>query len=207
MQLPLDNMLEINGVVANGGNRKRGDYIICLSNEDGSINRATASILSAAIFRKLCYIPMNDVIEKHQGSRNTSFKFISRTIANHIPPGIKSRLPGTNRPSSPNMTPSNAPNLSRGVARAPIPSQVAANGEDNGADLEVVAQVHDGFGKRVGFVIRSSSGAIKKVSKNDALRLANSKKLRNATIVAGPSGDSYLRGVGIQLDNLPIEYQ
>ena len=211
MQVPLNHTIDINGVTANSSNRSRGDYIVCMCNEDGTIDRGTASVVSAAIFRKLCYIPMNETIAKHQGSRNTLFSFAKTTIAKHVPPAVKSKVTNMLNRGGTTPTKSNIPNRApvmpnhpvTGVSKAPLPSQVAAG---NSAGFEIIAQVHDAFGKRVGFILKAPSGETRQLKKQDVINMAIAKKLSNATVVKGPSGEPFLRGVGVQLDNLPIEY-
>ena len=207
MQVPTNHTVVINGEMANKNSRKAGDYIVCASNESGVIDRSTAVILSAAVFRKMCYIPRQDIITKHQGSTNKFFDFVAKTTStvnfvdrknNPINPLRKMPVPNAGVGQSINM-----PNTTPVMNKTNLPG---ALGGDT-SKFTVVGQVHDAYGKRIGFIIQAHNGATKQITKESAIKLATNKKLINAEAVPNPAGETYIRGNGVRLDDLPITYK
>ena len=218
MQVPMNHTVEINGTVANSGSRRVGDYIVCNVTDQGDVDRESATILTSAVFKKLCYIPNNEVIERHKGSGNKYFSILTGAIR-HIAQNSfipsksslinnKQPIPSRNNPVRNNMNTGKPGSLPANTIRKPqIVSAKPLNNSDNTADYKLVAQIHDAYGKRVGYVVQSRSGETRNINKKAALSLASNKKLSNATVVAGPNGDAFLRGVGCRLEDLEITYQ
>lgn len=231
VQIPLNHTVTIGEVTANESNRKSGDYIVCNLDQSGKIDRTSASIVSAPLFRKMCYIPMNEVIHRYRGSKNRVFDFISNKIKrmNSIIPKDMTRIAddnisrtselnrvntgftevqgvqGVQGVQNTNRTLNNPNTSTQGVQNTNrIPNNL--NTGATGNNLTVVAQIHDAFGKRVGFVIRASNGRTKDINTPAIMQLANKGLLSNVTLVDNPHGGKFLRGIGMQLDNLPIKY-
>ena len=204
MQVPLNHTVEVNGKVANAKSRSSGEYIVCTLDESGEISRESAKIVTSAVFRKMCYIPRNDVITRHRGSKNKLFNFFDTVRGafttvdrsnNFIRPMNRVKLPNSN-----NTIPK--PNLAQ-VNRVNTIGQI----DKSQSKYTIIGQIHDNYGKRVGFVIQSYSGETKDIPKNVAIKLAQSKKLANAELVVNAGVEPYLRGNGIKLDELPIKYR
>lgn len=226
MQVPLSNTVKINGTMANEKNRRLGDYIVCPINSDGTPNRNEASIVSAAIFKKMCYIPEQDVIVNHRGSHNRLFNLgaaiqnrlnrqsskvtnnfdnimqrpNSNTINNKIAMG--GGFSGVNR----NMASQNSvtPRVNNAETKTELPP---AYNNRNNYQYQIISQIHNNFGKRIGFVIQAINGETKEISKDTAIKLALGKKLANVEVVTTSSGEKFLRGNSIKLDDLPIIYK
>lgn len=221
MQVPTNSSVSVHGKIANQKNRKRGDYIVCLTDENGRVIRDSASIVSAALFRKSCYIPRNDIIEKHKGSHNKLFDFSSGMAfaekkqydekdwtGGEVP---RSPVPKFIRKEQQETQPAQPRNSSRPNI---VPTIRTSNGSTviqpgqvvNSAPFRVTGQINDAYGHRVGYIISNSSGETRKINKDTAVKLTLEKKIGNVEAVRGPDGSYYLRGNGITLDSLPITY-
>lgn len=226
MQVPLNHTVSAN-TVANDKNRASGDYIVCLTDESGYIDLNTASVVPAAVFRKVCYIPPNEVIDKAKnlGRHNKFFDFNAGSTSifkkdvsgNTITPVRKVVLPPDSsfKPKANvaqhtqinNIQKTRMPQKSEiispktEVQRQPLPSQ-----QPKQSDFSVVGQLLNDYGQRVGFVIQSQSGATKDIDKATAYKLCTSKKITNIVIVNNGNGGYFFRGNGISLDELPIKY-
>lgn len=204
MQVPQNHTVVVNGVIANEKTRKSGDYIVCPLTENNEIDREHASVVSSAIFRKMCYIPRNEVIDRHRGSKNKFFDFISGV---NLQDKFRDRK---NRVINPiKQTP--IPSGIRSTASVPKPNAYENSARYNipkaDSSYKVVGQIVDAYGKRVGFVISAPSGATKEIDKLTAMKLAENKKISNMEAVKSQSGDIYLRGNGIRLEDLPVSYR
>ena len=227
MQVPLSNTVQINGKMANTGNRKRGDYIVCYEKNDGSIDRNRAYIITSAVFKKMCFIPESDIIVKHKGSHNKLFD-IARAISDRINNGghndsMEEYDAGTNnfsgifdnnevRQSKPMQTGFTGVNNQSTNKNMPTNNRMGndippALNVNNQRPYTIIQQIHDMYGKRVGFVIQARNGETKGVSRDTAIKLALNQKISNAEVVRNGANDMYLRGNNIRLDELPIIYK
>lgn len=210
IQIPLGDKVELSNGIANETKRSKGDYIVCYTNEDGTIDRSSASVVSSAVFRKMCYIPMNGYIEKHLGK--ISSKFSMRNILNklgHIPSLGKIKSENNINQNSVNVN-SNWDNGFAGYTpintNQNVPPTLKINNQNIDNRYELIAQVHDSYGKRVGFIIKSVNGNTKTITKQQAIAAALNKKIKNAEAVQEPGREAYLRGSQGSLDSLPIRY-
>lgn len=217
MQVPKQHFVKVGNSVANG--KKAGDYIVCLPDAEGLPDKGTCKVVNRALFRKMCYIPMQDAIERNIGRDVPAFDlnervntyrddsafvhddaYQSETIAvdNN---GVEYTRPYQHvNPIQSGFS---------GAVAAPKQNTVSPVKSADDASIgkyTIVAQVVNEYGQRIGFVIQSKSGETRPIMKDVALRLCASKKISNADAVNGPNGQLYLRGRGVQLDMLPITY-
>ena len=217
MQVPKQHFVKVGNSVANG--KKAGDYIVCLPDAEGLPDKGTCKVVNRALFRKMCYIPMQDAIERNIGRDVHAFDlnervntyrddsafvpddaYQSETIA------VDNKGVEYTRPYQP-VNPIQS-GFSGAVA-APKQNTVSHVKPADDASIgkyTIVAQVVNEYGQRIGFVIQSKSGETRPIMKDVALRLCTSKKISNADAVNGPNGQLYIRGRGVQLDMLPITY-
>ena len=219
MKVPLESSIIIGGKVANNKTRKSGDYIVCLQNPDGSINRDSACIVPSALFKKMCYIPINDVISKYRGKMSPNFsikKLIDSRESRSINNYNKVNISNTMNSDMSGLMNDNArfkPNTSRiRNVQKDQPARTVQNLNQNynnynqTAKYEVICQLHNEYGQRVGFVIKANNGDTRKITKDIAIKLAGERKLKNVELVSDGVRELYLRGNGIRLDDLDIEY-
>lgn len=84
MQVPLNCTAEINGNYANRSSRYAGDYIVTIADDNGEPDLDSMVIYPANLFRKMFYIPRNEVIQRNIGKGNKEFnpeEFYSRKMA------------------------------------------------------------------------------------------------------------------------------
>lgn len=225
MQVPLNHTVNANGVIANSKSRNSGDYIVCLPDEGGSLDRTTASVVPAQLFHKICYIQPHPSIEKAARGqrRNKLFDMVSKCI-----PGVtKPRNNSRRTPVQPNERRRNSgvvveadilrPNSGRiqqnqpRVAPQPQntvrrPMQTAPGSQMQQDKFMVVQNVLNSYGQRVGFVIQASNGATRNINRDTATQLCLQHKIANMTAVDNGSGEYFFRGIGISLDSLPTTY-
>ena len=226
MQVPLSNTVKINGVMANEKNRRLGDYIVCSINSDGTPNRNDASIVSAAIFKKMCYVPEQDVITRHRGSHNRLFN-LGAAIQNRLNRQASKvtnnfdnimQRPNSNTVNNKTVMGGGFSGVNRNMASqnsvTPRVNNVGTKTElpptynnRNNYQYQIISQIHNNFGKRIGFVIQAINGGTKEISKDTAIKLTLDKKLANVEVVTTSSGEKFLRGNSIRLDDLPIIYK
>ena len=192
MQVPLNNIVNVRGKRANSGNKQSGDYIICRLNDDGSINRDTASVVTSAVFRKICYIPPQDIITRHRGVKSKLFDFGTGrkigTQSNNTHISFDKPQEAPVRVTQPRVT-------NTVVTQKPQMSAIDAAIE-KANNYTVVAQLLNDMGKRCGFVISDPNGNSTKINLGTAKNLCESKKISNMTIVDGNNGFKFFRGIG-----------
>lgn len=215
MQVPKQHYVKVGNSIANG--KKAGDYIVCLPDTEGLPDRGTCRVVNRALFRKMCYIPMQDAVQRNIGRNVPAFDLNERVCVSGVESGYYNDYA-----SEPIAVGSNGVEYTRpyqpvnpiqsGFSGAvPTPKQSSAStpvNVDNNSigKYTIVAQVVNEYGQRIGFVIQSKSGETRPIMKDVALRLCTSKKISNADAVNGPNGQMYIRGRGVQLDMLPITY-
>lgn len=217
MQVPQQHFVKVGNSVANG--KKVGDYIVCLPDAEGLPDKGTCKVVNRALFRKMCYIPMQDAIERNIGRDVPAFDLNERVNTYRDDSAF---VPDDAYQSETIAVDNNGVEYTRpyqpvnpiqsgfsGAVTAPkknTTSPVKPADDASVGKYTIVAQVVNEYGQRIGFVIQSKSGETRPIMKDVALRLCTSKKISNADAVNGPNGQLYLRGRGVQLDMLPITY-
>lgn len=216
MQVPSNHIMNLNGKSVNKNNREHPDYIVCLTDKSGRIDRNSAFTISSDLFKKMIHIQSNEVIENNVGKPKKQFdlnkkraevagKYKNKQIMNGDT--FATTLSGKNVTNIKEEKPINI----KQTAKKPINVKPAVNNVNDltneQANIVVIAQILDDLGKRAGFVIQNTlNGETKKINTATAMSLCKSHKIKNMTVVANPNGTFFLRGVGISIDNLPIEY-
>lgn len=73
MMVPLNCTVEIQGLQANNSDRKSADYIVALALPNGGVDPNTIGIIPSALFKKMYYIPPNDIITRNKGKGHKLF--------------------------------------------------------------------------------------------------------------------------------------
>ncbi len=73
MMVPSNCTVQINGLNANSSGRKKCDYIVALADSTGGIDKSTLGIIPNAVFKKMFYMPPNDVISRNIGKGHKLF--------------------------------------------------------------------------------------------------------------------------------------
>ena len=221
MQVPQNHILTIGDKTANEKSRSSGDYVVCLVDEDGRIQRNTATIVSSSMFKKMCYIPNNDIIARYKGAKSKLFDFHARQIITQgaydtdnklINPIRKNKIsdiikkveskPKVRKPDIVNLKAQN--NVNENINKVPVSDASKINGNNK---YIVKAQIVNDCGKRIGFVIQAPNGEVKRIDKELAIKLAASHKLYGVAAVRSPAEEIYLRAINGSLDNLEIIYE
>lgn len=217
MQVPQQHYVKVGNSIANG--KKAGDYIICLPDAEGLPDKGTCKVVNRALFRKMCYIPMQDAVERNIGRDVPAFDlnervntcrddsvYASKDAYNSEPIAVDSNGVEYTRPYQP-VNPIKSGFSGAVTAPKQNIARPARTVDDTSiGKYTIVAQVVNEYGQRIGFVIQSKSGETRPIMKDVALRLCTSKKISNADAVNGPNGQLYIRGRGVQLDMLPVTY-
>ena len=230
MQVPININIDVNGKTANKGNRQSGDYIICSLDENGNILRNTARVISSAMFKKICYIPPSEIIERYKGrhnqyfdlntgsamnydqatgkqpirnTRNTNGGHVARIIRHPIINRAIRPQVGRQQPERKSTTLQNREQVSTSQARPQLRMRPLRGSQAN-KKYKLNKQIHNAQGERVGFEIIDSNGNTQLISLGEAMQLAGDSKIGNVELVRNSSGNSFLRGNGISIDNLPI---
>lgn len=203
LQVPVNNTVIVNGKVANAGNKHSGDYIVCRLNEDGTLDRKSAVVISAYLFHKICYIPNHPAIQKSKTRANKS-KYFSLS-------GDHNKIHASNRVRQIKSI----PNTNIKLDKVPVQSREETGNKYNertntntesGNKYVIVSILMNGMGQRVGFCLRDQFGSMHKVNQQYAARLCKAKKVSNMTVVDNGVGGYFFRGIGMSIDNLPIIY-
>lgn len=74
MLVPVNCTVVVGGKRANAHKRKVGDYIVADQAESGLPDTSAVGIIPAAMFKKMYYMPPNEIISKHRNSKNRLFR-------------------------------------------------------------------------------------------------------------------------------------
>ncbi|MBR1455158.1 MAG: hypothetical protein IJ593_11055 [Lachnospiraceae bacterium] len=199
-KVPTYAKVKVGNKVANYSSKGSGDYIICLSNERG-IDRANVYVVSSQLFRKLGFIQNSDTIDKcYNKPKNSRRQFNLIAAINKI---VSSRDNGFSLPLMNDDKPVQPDRTNYSVSASNNYTK-PANGPKG--QVKLVGQIHNSFGKRIGYIVMDSNGKTGKINKNAAVKLAYNHKISNAEAVKTNS-EYFLRGNGIAIEKLPITYQ
>lgn len=213
MLVPYNCTINIKGRNANKNQNRRGDFIICLTDNNGGIDRGSANLISNKIFKKMFHIPENEVITRNIGKGNQEFN----------PAETKNRRRNSNRVNnSPHknknvVTPDFGLNedafaqMASEIQRQPSKPADTSIIKNNPANTDRVAPTNQQYtaigrlmqnGVIAGFVIQNSKGATRNVTKQEMMQLCQRKMISNVILSRKESGAYYLRGNGIRIDML-----
>lgn len=207
MMVPLNCTANVNGTKANAAQRKSGDYIVCLADSSGNIDESTVGVIPAAMFKKMYYMPPNEVISRHYGSGNKTY--------NPNAPKQKSSVVST-RKQPINFTEQlgmNTEDFDFGVEDMyKQPEKKVQSSNMNMAKPEkestykylAIGRLVNQSRETIGFVIQNKSGATKNISKGQMMELCKKRLVSNVMLgVKSDTGKAYLRGNNIRLEMLP----
>lgn len=218
MQVPINLRASVNGNIANRGNNKVGDYIVCYGGADGKVDKRTASLMQAKMFHKMFSIPEHEVIQRNKGKRNKYFKpqrkFIvqpqngNRAVLNPTikrqslkEPYTKSQVhlekPNVPQPTNPayKVNTATLPGVNKSIAR-PLDTPKKNN-------IRTVGKLLRGQ-TLVGFAIQNGK-SIKKLNKEQMKALIANGTVTDIMVQKNSYGVEYFRGNGIQIENLPSQ--
>ena len=204
MMIPLNCIVELNGNI-NKKKNETGQYLVCLTNEKGEIDRESASLLSRPMFRKMFNVTPNEIIAKHKGSGGKLLgKNVGKTVENEnsLPEQINTgnKLLSRNNIAEPSSQPPVQP-----LAQKNKPEGPKVQNQDN--KLMAVGKLLNEENKIVGFVIQDSKGMTRQISKREMLNLCSQKLVDNIMLATKDTdGSKYLRGNGIKIESLTTFY-
>lgn len=208
--------------VFKGANVQKGSYIVCDVNEDGSLKLESLGVISPTMFRKQYRIPMQAIISRHSkdgGSRNipTNRKHERVRLGGPIPISVTQ----TTRPSmglvnnkgeaaSQQGRPQGRNNINLNqlnpAAAHRTSNIVQAKIDQTKYKYQVTARlvsVQDNT-KTMGFEIQDLKSGQKRNINENQLKVACSQKLvKNIMLVTREDGFNFLKGNGIEMNNLP----
>lgn len=215
MMLPVNCVMSVGNKRVNNSKSKYGDYVICVANAEGNIDRSTASVVSRNTFRKMFSVLPNEVIEKNKGSKNSLLGRGRVESAEYEEVSMIDEFKSPSKLESKNNITVNKTN--EGVTEAPIGAvDLSRNNIDNkpivsptmsGTKLTTIGKLLNSENKIVGFIVKDNKGMTRQVSKKDMIELCSRKLVDNIIIATRePDGAKYLRGNGIKIDSLSPYY-
>ena len=217
MMVPTNCTATVNGRTANAKNRKHGDYIVCLLDEGGAIDHSTIGIMPASIFRKMYYMPPNDVITKNLNSKSGSEYYPDKTTNTH------SSVENTPQNKTPNFAGAlNMNDMDFGDSdmyaqpqKKPAPTnmrmaqqknndQVSQSSKPTESKYTASARLVNEMGKTVGFIISAKNGKTMNITNQQMMSLCERHLVGNIKIsYRSDTGSKYLSGNNIRIDTLP----
>lgn len=157
---------------------KNGSYIVCGLNENGNIDKSNIRILPKSIFEKM-------------------FKLVQRANLNNI----KQEVMQLHQLKKIDIQNTKAIN-EKPWRPEPKKDEVIQN---NKIQTQVIKRIMKN-GKIVGFIILENGNQVR-INLLKARELCRNNMIKNITIVKHEStGKEFFRGVGIKLENIPVEY-
>ena len=202
MMIPLNCVVELNGAI-NKAKNETGQYLVCLSDANGEIDRASASIISKPMFRKMFNVTPHEVISRHKGSGN---KILGKNVGNTA---VESTDTGKMVPRQLLEAVAHGAGDLRQAHEIAIHTSNQKNNQGVGKEkvqvyrFSAVAKLLNEDNKIVGFVIQDNKGMTKQISKREMLNLCSQKLVDNIILATRePEGSKYLRGNGIKIESL-----
>lgn len=185
IMVPPGHVIKVNNTIA-----KSGSYIVCLLDSSGSIDRATASVISKKMFRKMFTIPPNDIINKHKNK--------SKKAVNDKPAIPKEQLEQRRKEKITKI----------GNARPLNVNQKIRDIQNTGdKKFKAIGKLMSRDDKMIGFVVQDDKDIMHKISKKEMLLLCQKKLVENVVAATREAdGAVYLRGNGIKIGELPHFY-
>lgn len=208
MLVPYNCTINIKGRNANKNKNRRGDFIICLTDNNGGIDRESAGLIPNKIFRKMFHIPENEVITRNIGKGNAEFNpDRARKRRNKSRAEIKrSTTPdfGLNEDAFANMAAEIQKQPSKTVDTSGLNNKVKVRDEKHGDNKKFIAIGRlMRNGNLEGFVIQNTRGATRNITKQEMMQLCQRKLVTNVMLSRKEeTGKYFLRGNGIRIDML-----
>lgn len=212
MMIPINCAMSLGGKMVNVKNKEYGEYVVCMQDSNGKIDRSTASVISRSMFRKMFSILPNNVIEKHAGSGNRAFNRkndIKNTVKEVSKQPELSKVNTGNRIVPVNNTERRglSDSIKGNIDKSKPVSNVSSKEAPSNSKFNAVGKLLNENNKIVGFVIKDNNGMTKQVSKKEMLALCTQKLVGNIVIATKEdSGAKYLRGNGIKIESLAPFY-
>jgi hypothetical protein len=196
----------------NGSKVQPGSYIICATNQDGSIDKNSMTIVSDKMFRKMFKIPMQDVIQRNMGrtpkKRFGLFEQRNRysTPARRIKPRIDTSEIGMN-PNNINIpTKSNPTNIvfnKQSMGMAGIPQSIEQESKYKYRATHRIVDMSSH--KLLGFVIQEiKTGKQKQFDVPNVTKMCEQHMVENLMLVRSEkTGIRFLKGNGMRIESLP----
>ena len=209
MLVPLNCTISLKGREANK-NTKQGDYIICLSDIDGGINRESANLISNKMFKKMFSVPENNAITRNIGKGNRMFNLENTKRKKIYNREVKNTDDSILNKDEFYM-------MANEIQKQPssiLTNNILSNKEEVKRDKEEVksnnsSQQYIAIGRLMqngaltGFIVQNSNGATRNVTKQEMMRLCQRKMISNIVLSKKENSNAYyLRGNGIRIDML-----
>ena len=214
MLVPLRYKLKVNGRIVNGGKRKVGDYIVVDVGEDGRMIQDTIGVLPSSLFKKMYYIPPNEIINRHSRHRKSQFNNQSTascpaTKPNNVKEAFDFGDSDIYKQHDMHMEKSTINYSKPVIDKQQYHSEPKTNQSDNSSihinyKYIAVGRLINSRGELVGFVIQTKDGKSTNITKEQMINACKKKLVSNIMVATRPeNGAIFLRGNNIRIENLP----
>lgn len=217
IMVPADCSLEVNGQYANSSKRKTGDYVVGLLDSSGAIDKNTLGIVPSAMFKKMYYMPPNEVIARNL--RNKHKEVTAPTLQNNRSNIVSSVREQPDYTGALGMDTSsfdfgdsdiykeaNKKQVQSTLPKTSIKFDKEPEKTEKQSDYKYFAtgRLVDQAGETVGFVIQNKEGQTRNITKGQMMEVCKKKLVSNIMVgIKADTGKAYLRGNNIRIDMLP----
>lgn len=185
-----------------------GSYIVCTSDEQGKADVSNMRAISAKTFRRTFKIPMQPVIEKALGIGKISRQI---NLLKDITSEDRAYSILSNNSKDTNMHNIDAVNSkideedNRFNRQIQNSNTIKNNTEQSKYRFRAINKIVDNDNKTIGFTIQEiATNKVKQLTLVQVYKLCNQKTVSNLILVKNENtGQSYLKGNGMRLENLP----
>lgn len=231
IQIPINCTVDVNNKQVNKSISTVGEYIIAYQNNDGGPDPDKLGVITSAMFKKMFYMPPNDVITRNYGqghkdfipneSRNThkenGMDFVTplgmgdfRLDTSADDSMDTSEIKQTIQKSEPShqvakqatqQTQQTMKN--KPVSRISIDKLREIPEQQKEIKYSAIGRLIDNDGIIIGFVIQNKKGEYRSITKVEAMELSKQHLIDNISVgVKADTGKSFLRGNGIKISDL-----
>lgn len=208
MMVPLNCTAEVGGAKANQSKRSAGDYIVGLVDESGSIDKETVGIIPAAMFKKMYYMPPNEVITRNLRGSNKLYNPFGNKVNYSRPQEKPSKTIDFTKQLGLDMDAFDFGD--KEIAKQPAKQvntgnmNMAKPKQESQYKYIATGRLINQSGETIGFIIQNKTGQTKDISKAQMMELCRKKLVSNIMLgVKSDTGTQYLRGNNIRLEMLP----
>lgn len=202
MMVPLNCTANVNGIKANNAKRSTGDYIVGLIDGAGSIDQSTIGIIPSAIFKKMYYMPPNDVITRNLRGNNKLY-----TPYRQKPPAKNTEISFTKQLGIDAESIDFGDSILEKQPVKPVNNtnmNLAKPKQETTYKYMATGRLVNQSGETIGFIIQNKAGQTKEISKGQMMELCKRKLVSNIMLgVKSDTGTHYLRGNNIRIEMLP----
>lgn len=228
IQIPINCTVDVNNKQVNKSISTVGEYIVAYQNNDGGPDPDKLGVITSAMFKKMFYMPPNDVITRNYGQGYKDF--IPNESGNiHKEKGMDFVTPlgmgdfrlytladdsmDTSELEQTIQKPAQRPAKqtqqtqqtmkNKPVSRISIDKLREIPEQQKEVRYSAIGRLIDAGGSIIGFVIQNKKGEYRSVTKVEAMELSKQHLIDNISVgVKADTGKSFLRGNGIKISDL-----